>query len=110
MVIAAEPEQTDSPFHGAWILKRNAMIQTALRGPAKQWYSHLPLEIKRNWQAFCRELQKTFDNQQLQSQAKFLLENITCASGEKIKTPALRTEQMARKHMLTMSWICEMHK
>ena len=73
------------------------MVQTALIGPAQQWYSHIPLEIKKNWQAFCREFQKTFDNQQSQTQAKLLLESITRASGEQIKTLALRIEQMTRK-------------
>ena len=61
MVLTAGPEQTDSPFHEAW-------------------YSHLPLDIKKNWQAFCREFQKTFDNQQSQTQAKLLLESITRTS------------------------------
>ena len=55
MVMTAGPEQNDSPYHEAWILKRIAMTQTALIGPAQQWYSHLPLK---NWQAFCREFQK----------------------------------------------------
>ena len=65
--------------------------------PAQQWYSHLPMEIK-NWQAFCREFQKTFDNQQSQTQAKLLLERIPRASGEQeIKTLAFGIEQMARK-------------
>ena len=35
MVMTAGPEQTDSPFHEAWILKRIAMIQTALIRPAQ---------------------------------------------------------------------------
>ena len=35
MVMTAGPEQTDSPIHEAWILKRIAMIQTALIGPAQ---------------------------------------------------------------------------
>ena len=96
MVMTAGPEQTDSPFHEAWILKRIAMTQTALIGPAQEWYSHLPLDIK-NWQAFCRELQETFDKQQSQTQAKLLLESITRASVEQSKTLALRIEQMTRK-------------
>ena len=91
------PEPTDSPFHEAWILKRIKMTQTALIGPAQQWFSHLPLDIKRNWQEFCREFQKTFDNHQSQTQAKLLLESKTRASGEQIKTLALRTEQMTQK-------------
>ena len=62
--ITAGPVQTDSPIHETRILKRIAMIQTALIGPAQQWYSHLPLDIKKNWQAFCRKFQKTFDNHQ----------------------------------------------
>ena len=48
MVMTAGPEQTDSPFHEAWILKRIAMKQTALIGTAQQLYSHLPLDIKKN--------------------------------------------------------------
>ena len=32
--ITAGTKQTDSPYHEAWILKRIAMIQTALIGPA----------------------------------------------------------------------------
>ena len=84
----AEPKQTDSPYHEAWILKRIAMIQTAVIGPAQQWYSQFPLDTKKNWQAFCRELRKKFDNQQSQTQAKFLLERITLASGEQNKTLA----------------------
>ena len=73
------------------------MIQTALIGPAQQWCSHLPLDIKNNWQAFYRKFQKTFDNQQSQTQAKLLFESITRASGEQIKTLAFRIEQMAQK-------------
>ena len=49
------------------------------------------------WQAFFREFQKTFDNQQSQTQAKLLLESITRLSGEQIKTLALHIEQMTRK-------------
>ena len=93
MVMTAGPEQTDSPFHEAWILKQFAMIQTALKGTAQQWYSHLPLDFKKNWQAFCREFQKTFDNQQSQTQAKLLLESLTRASDEQIKTLALIIEK-----------------
>ena len=48
MLMTAGPEQNDLPFHEAWIMKRIAMIQTALIGPAQQWYSHLTLEIKKN--------------------------------------------------------------
>ena len=40
---------------------------------------------------------KKIDNQQPQTQAKILLESITRASGEQIKTLALRIEQMTRK-------------
>ena len=109
IVMTAGPEQTDSLFHEAWIQKRIAMIQTTLNGPAQQWYSHLPLDIKKDLQAFCREFQKTFDNQQSQTQAKLLLEGITRASGEEIKTLALRIEQMTLKHMLTTPRIYEMH-
>ena len=97
MVMTARPMQTDSPFHEAWILKRIAMIQTALIGPAQQRYSPLPLDVKKNWQAFCREFQKSFDDQQSETQAKLLLESITRASGKKIKKLALRIEQMTRK-------------
>ena len=97
MVMTAGPEQTDSPFDEAWILKRITMIQTALIGQAQQWYSHHALDTKKNWQAFCRQFQKTFDNQQSQTQAKLLLESITRASGEKIRTLALRIEQMTQK-------------
>ena len=97
MVMTARPEQTDSPFHEAWILKRIAMIQTASIGPAQQCYSQLRLDIKNNWQEFCREIQEKFDNPQSQTQAKLLLESITRASGEQIKTLALRIEQMTRK-------------
>ena len=46
MVMTTGPEQTDSPFHEAWILKQIAMFQTALIGPAQQCYLHLPLDIK----------------------------------------------------------------
>ena len=86
MLMTAGPEQTDSPFHEAWILKRISMIQMDLVEPAQQWYSHLPLDIKKDWQAFCRKFQKTSDNQQSQTQAKILLESITRASGDQIKT------------------------
>ena len=37
MVMTAGPEQTDLPFDETWILKRIAMIQTALIRPAQQW-------------------------------------------------------------------------
>ena len=79
------------------MLKRIAMIQTALIGPAQQWYSHVPLDIKKIWRAFCREFQKTFDNQHSQTQAMLLLESITRALGEQIKTLAFRTEEMNQK-------------
>ena len=52
MLMTAGPEQTDSPYHKAWILKRIAMIQTALIGPAQQWYSKLPLVIKKQSKKF----------------------------------------------------------
>ena len=55
MVMTVGPEQVDSLYHETWILKPIAMIQTALIGPAQQWFSHVPLEMKKNWQAFCRE-------------------------------------------------------
>ena len=101
MIMTARPEQTDSsPIHEAWILKPISMIQTALRGPAQQWYSHLPLDIKKNWPGFCREFQKISDNQQSQTQTKLLLESITLASGEQIKTLAVRKEQMSRKALV----------
>ena len=97
IVMAAGPEQTDSRYHKALILKRIAMIQTNLILLAHQWYSNLILEIKKNWQAFCREFQNTIDNQQVKTQVKLLLESITRASREQIKTIALPIEQMARK-------------
>ena len=56
-----------------------------------------PLKVKKNWQAFCREFQKTFDYQQTRTQRDLLLESITRALGEQIKTLALQKEQMARK-------------
>ena len=68
--------------------KTNRHDTNGFVGPAQQWYSDLPLEIKKNWQVSCREFQKTFDNQQPQIQAKLLLEIITRASGEQIKTLA----------------------
>ena len=110
MLMTGGPEQNDSPFNEAWILKRIAMIQTALLGPAQQWFSHHPLDIKKNWQVFRREFQKTFDNQQSQTQAKLLLESITHASGEQIKTLALRLEQMTRKAYVNTLQICKMQK
>ena len=58
MVMTAGPEQTDSPYHEAWILKWIAMIQTALIGPAQHLYLHLPLDIKKNRQSFRLEFQK----------------------------------------------------
>ena len=73
------------------------MIQTALIGAAQQWYSYLPLDIEKNWQAFCIEFQKTFDNRQSQRQANLLLESIKRAIGEQIKTLTLRIEQITRK-------------
>ena len=93
MVITRGPEQTGSQYYEAWILKRTAMIQTALIGSAQQRYSHLPPE-KKDWRRFYREFQKTLDNQQSQTQAKLLLENITRASGEQTKILALRNEQI----------------
>ena len=54
MVMTAGPEQTDSPYHEAWFLKRIAMIQTTLIGQVQQWYSHLPLDMKKNWQVLKR--------------------------------------------------------
>ena len=41
-------------------------------------------------------ISNTFDNQQLQTQTKPLLESITRASGEQIKTLAFRIEQKTR--------------
>ena len=79
------PNRVDLRYHEAWILKRIAMIQTALIGPAQQCYSHLPLKIRKNWPTLCRRFQKTFGNQQSQKQAKLVLESITRASGERIK-------------------------
>ena len=58
MVMTAGPEQTDSSFHEAWILKRIAMIQTALIGPAQQCFSHLPLDIKKIDKRFAANFKK----------------------------------------------------
>ena len=43
MIMTARREQVHSPYNEDCILKRTAMIQTVLIGPATQWYSHLPL-------------------------------------------------------------------
>ena len=56
--------------------------------------------MKKKWQEFCREYQKIFDNKQSQTSAKLLLESITRAPGEQIKTLALRIAQMTRKTYL----------
>ena len=56
MAMTAGPQQFDSPYYKAWILNPIAMIQTALISPAQQCYSHLQLEIQKNWQTFCREV------------------------------------------------------
>ena len=58
MVMTAGPEQTDSPFLETWILKRIAKIQTAIIGPAQQWYSHLPLDIKKIGKRFAANFRK----------------------------------------------------
>ena len=71
MVMTAGPEQTDSPFHETWILKRIAMIQTDLIEPAQQLYSRLPPDIKKNWQAFCREFQKILITKNCKHKRKF---------------------------------------
>ena len=97
MIEGADQIHPSAPSNETWILNRNAMIQMALIGPAQQWYSHLTLEIKKNWQAFCREIQKTFDKQQSQTQAKINLESIPRASREQIKKLALRIDQVVRK-------------
>ena len=55
MVKTAGSEQAYSPYHEAWILKGIVRIKTDLIGPGKQWYSHLPLKINKNWQVFCRK-------------------------------------------------------
>ena len=54
MVVTAGTEQIESPYNKVRNLKWIAMIQTALKSPAQQCYSYLPLEIKKNWQAFCQ--------------------------------------------------------
>ena len=103
VVMTTRPnKQTDSPYHETWILKRIAMVHTALIEPAQQWYSHLPLDIKK-WQAFCREFPKVFDNQQSQTQAKLLLTSITRASGEQIETLALRIAQMTQNSYVSQN-------
>ena len=83
LVMTVGHNQVDTSYHGAWILKRIAMIQTALMGSAQQWPSHLPLENKKKLQAFCREFQKACDKPQSQTQAKLLVESITRASEKK---------------------------
>ena len=76
-------------------------------GPCTTLLLTFTARIKKNWQALCHEFQKTFDNQQLQTQAKLLLESITRSSGEKIITLALRFGQMTRKtYVNKTSGIC----
>ena len=53
MVMTAGPEENESFFHEARILKRIVISQTALNGLAPQRYSNLSLD-KKNWPAFCR--------------------------------------------------------
>ena len=52
--------------------------------------------MKKNRQAFCREFQKTFDIQHSQTHAKLLLESITRASGEQIKTLAQMNDALVK--------------
>ena len=63
----------------------NRLTHTARIDPAQQWYLHLPLEIGKNWQAFCQKFQKNFDNQQSQAEEKIHLEIITRAFEEQIQ-------------------------
>ena len=60
MVMTAGPDQTDSPFHESWILKRIAMNQTGLTGPAQQLYSHLPIDIKKELASILSIVSKDF--------------------------------------------------
>ena len=72
IVMTAGPEQTDSSYQEACLLKKIAMIEMALMGPAQQWYSHLPLELKkRSGKSFAANFKKSY-NQQSQTQAKLL--------------------------------------
>ena len=61
MVITAGPEQVGSPYHESWIFKRIANIQTTRIGPAQQWFSHLTLEIKKNFKRFAEYFGRTFN-------------------------------------------------
>ena len=56
----AELKEVDSPYNEARILKHMAMIQTVLIGPAKQRYSHLPLEIEKKLASVLPRISKNF--------------------------------------------------
>ena len=60
------------------------MTKTAEIRTAQLRFSNLPLQRKKNWQAFCRHFQKTFDKKQSQTQAK-IPKFFTRASGEQIR-------------------------
>ena len=55
MVMTARPQQKDSPFHDARMLKGIDMIQRAPTGPEEKNLSYLPVEITKKLASFFAE-------------------------------------------------------
>ena len=87
MVMTAGPEQVNSPRHETCILKQNAMIQTALTGPAQQWYSHLNIEFKRTGKLFRENFRRHLIINNRTHKLKILSKSFTRSSGEQISSP-----------------------
>ena len=52
MIMTAEPQQIESPYHEVMTIKRIAVIQTALLELEQQWYSNLKSRIKAELASF----------------------------------------------------------
>ena len=59
-----------------WILKRMALIQTSLTGPAQHWFSFLTQDVKRNWEEFCKQFIKNFESGISKNYAQMELGNV----------------------------------
>ena len=51
-------EPLNTALHQNWIHRRKALIQTTLDGPAKKWFSVLPIDKKSDWKEFTQKFQK----------------------------------------------------
>ena len=94
MIFSSGIEPVNKPGHHQWKVKRAALIQHTLQGPAQKWYSTLSSETKIDWETFCKEFSDMFESEKTKQQAKIILQQKH--TNESLRSLALRIETLVK--------------